>query len=226
MTWKCFPCYWSFVGGIHRQRWVSHYSGPALRSFCVALLLGWTIFWTNKKVTDELRRHDVLVTCDVTVMPDNDVWRIEFIFHRATSSFHGMFRFFRWQYLRRQSPKTISATSQWVPWRLKSPVSWVFAQPFVQPQTKEKSFASLAFVKRIHRWSMDSPHKGSVTWKMFPFDDVIICLTVVVTHHSELDRFEWYSRSQYKIQLDWIPPVDYNSIVQIKHPMGSKLYKK
>ena len=28
----------------------------------------------------------------------------------------------------------------------------------------------------IHRWSMDSPHKGTVTRKVFPFDDVIIHL--------------------------------------------------
>ena len=26
----------------------------------------------------------------------------------------------------------------------------------------------------LHRSPMDSPHKGSVTWKMFPFDDVIM----------------------------------------------------
>ena len=28
----------------------------------------------------------------------------------------------------------------------------------------------------IHRWPVNSPHKGPVTWKMFPFDDVIIYL--------------------------------------------------
>ena len=33
---------------------------------------------------------------------------------------------------------------------------------------------SLAFVRGIHRWPMDSPHKGPVTRKMFPFDDVIM----------------------------------------------------
>ena len=26
----------------------------------------------------------------------------------------------------------------------------------------------------IHRWPVNSPHKGSVTWRMFPFDDVIM----------------------------------------------------
>ena len=30
------------------------------------------------------------------------------------------------------------------------------------------------FVRGIHRWLVDSPHKGPVTRKMFPFDEVIL----------------------------------------------------
>ena len=41
-------------------------------------------------------------------------------------------------------------------------------------QRKHQSPASLAFVWGIHRWSVNSPHKGPVTRKMFPFDDVIM----------------------------------------------------
>ena len=41
-------------------------------------------------------------------------------------------------------------------------------------QRKLQSSASLAFVRGIHRWPVDSPHKGPVTQKMFPFDDVIM----------------------------------------------------
>ena len=41
-------------------------------------------------------------------------------------------------------------------------------------QTKHQSFASLAFVTGIHRWSVNSPYKGPVTRNMFPFDDVIM----------------------------------------------------
>ena len=37
-----------------------------------------------------------------------------------------------------------------------------------------QSSASLAFVRGVQRWPMDSPHKGPATRKMFPFDDVII----------------------------------------------------
>ena len=32
------------------------------------------------------------------------------------------------------------------------------------------------FVRGIHRWPVDSPHKGPVTWKLFPLDDVIMTI--------------------------------------------------
>ena len=41
-------------------------------------------------------------------------------------------------------------------------------------QRKHQSSASLAFVRGIHRWPVNSPHKGPVTGKMFPFDYGII----------------------------------------------------
>ena len=41
---------------------------------------------------------------------------------------------------------------------------------------KQHSSMSLAFVWGIHRWPVNSPHKGTVTPKMFPFDDVIMSL--------------------------------------------------
>ena len=43
-------------------------------------------------------------------------------------------------------------------------------------QRKHQSSASLAFVIGIDRWPLNSPHKGPVTRKMFPFDDVIMDL--------------------------------------------------
>ena len=41
-------------------------------------------------------------------------------------------------------------------------------------QRKHQSSASLAFVRGINRWPVNSPHKGPVMRKMFPFDDVIM----------------------------------------------------
>ena len=42
-------------------------------------------------------------------------------------------------------------------------------------QRKHQSPASLAFVRGIHLWPVNSPH---VTRKMFPFDDVIMIINV------------------------------------------------
>ena len=39
---------------------------------------------------------------------------------------------------------------------------------------QHKSTASLAFVRGIHRWPVDSPHKWPIARKMFPFNDVIM----------------------------------------------------
>ena len=39
---------------------------------------------------------------------------------------------------------------------------------------KHQSSASLAFELGIHRWPVNSPHKGPVMRKMFPFEDVIM----------------------------------------------------
>ena len=41
-------------------------------------------------------------------------------------------------------------------------------------QRKHQSPALMAFVRGIHRGPVNSPHKGPVTRKMFPFDDVIM----------------------------------------------------
>ena len=68
----------------------------------------------------------------------------------------------------------ITVTSWSTQLGLKIPASRLFAQQFVEAQFKEniKSYESLAFVMGIHRWRVDSHHKGPVTRKTFPFDDV------------------------------------------------------
>ena len=45
---------------------------------------------------------------------------------------------------------------------------------------KHQSSSSLVFVREIPRWPVDSPDKGPVTRKMFPFDDVIMMANDVV----------------------------------------------
>ena len=49
-------------------------------------------------------------------------------------------------------------------------------------QRKHQNSASLAFVRGIHRRPVNSPHKGPVTRKMFPFDDVIMIAQYPAPH--------------------------------------------
>ena len=53
-------------------------------------------------------------------------------------------------------------------------------------QRKHHSSASLAFVRGIHRGPVNSPHKGPVTRKMFPFDDVIM-----LNRYSDESGLKW-----------------------------------
>ena len=54
-------------------------------------------------------------------------------------------------------------------------VSIVYSAVCSDPdQRKHQSSASLAFARGIHRWPVNSPHKGPVTRKMFPLDDVMM----------------------------------------------------
>ena len=45
-------------------------------------------------------------------------------------------------------------------------------------QRKHQSSSSLTFVRGIHRWPVNSPHTGPVTRKMFPFENVIMIVSL------------------------------------------------
>ena len=61
----------------------------------------------------------------------------------------------------------------------------IVTRPFIQEtdQRKHGSSAPLAFV----RWPVNSPLKGPVTRKMFPFDDVIMCKENVFARSHAFD---------------------------------------
>ena len=67
-------------------------------------------------------------------------------------------------------------TSKWASWRINSSPIRLFSQLFVQANIKEniKHRVTGPFVRGMHRWPMDSPHKWSVTWKALPFHDAIM----------------------------------------------------
>ena len=45
-------------------------------------------------------------------------------------------------------------------------------------EQKHQSSVSLAFMRGIHSWLVNSPQKGPAMWKMFPFDYVIVWWSV------------------------------------------------
>ena len=71
-------------------------------------------------------------------------------------------------------------------------------------QRKYQSSVWLAFVERIHRWPVNSLHKGPVTRRMFSFDDIIMksryrenvtAIMIQKPDHSRINR-----------GIQWLPP--------------------
>ena len=97
---------------------------------------------------------------------------------------------------------------------------------FIQrDQRKHKSSASLAFVRGIHRWPVNSPHKGPVTRKMFSFDDVIDISCVAdeskYTGYTYNCSGIWVNCSECRSSWDWLQFLSFSkdrwlSLVQLK----------
>ena len=72
---------------------------------------------------------------------------------------------------------------------------------------KHRSSASLAFVRGIHRWPVNSPHKWPVTRKMFPFDDVVMLKARVSTSSVSIDKNVWYFAkcmvTRWMLRISW-----------------------
>ena len=72
-----------------------------------------------------------------------------------------------------------------------------------------------SFVRGIHRWPVNSPHKGPVTQKMFPFDDIIMVLALgdfsttsaASTHWALTDVWKcwgkWFSNANFAKYSWW-----------------------
>ena len=55
-------------------------------------------------------------------------------------------------------------------------------------QIKHQSSTSLAFVRGIHQWPVNSPHKGPVTRKRFPLSDVIMIRYLTTRYGTNWNR--------------------------------------
>ena len=77
-------------------------------------------------------------------------------------------------------------------------------------QRKYQSSASLAFVRGIHRWLVNSPHKWPVTRIMFPFEDVSMMVYLLnydsqiasgIQYFSFLSFWETKGKRETKIRI-------------------------
>ena len=76
-----------------------------------------------------------------------------------------------------------------------------------EDQRKHRSSASLAFVRGIHRWPVNSPHKMPVTRKIFPFDDVVM-IKLNMMPPSNLHDFLWkyklHASGHFLCKIYWL----------------------
>ena len=153
-----FPRYWPFVRGIHRSQ------RPVTQSLIFSLICAWTNGWANNRDTGDLSRHRV--DYDVTVMRGPVIFR-------ETSRYFKCYEMFSYHY----SDVIMSTMASQI-----TGVSIVYSTVCSgADQRKHQSSASLAFVRGIHRWLVNSPYKGPVTHKMFTFDDVIM-IPLLIMH--------------------------------------------
>ena len=87
-------------------------------------------------------------------------------------------------------------------------------------QIKHQSSAPLVFVRGNHRLPVDSPHKGSVTRIMFPFDDVIISTGIIaMSKFKPLKLRNGLPVLAAKVPVEW----KINSQNELTNPSKSKL---
>ena len=84
-------------------------------------------------------------------------------------------------------------------------------------QRKHQSSASLVFVLGIQRWPVNSPHKGPVTRKMFPVDDVfMIRCKIRWLPHQSVDSIAKFHVQTLEVAsflvLWWFCPRPYETI--------------
>ena len=67
---------------------------------------------------------------------------------------------------------------------------------------KHQNSASLSFVRGIHRGPVNSPHKGPVMRKMFPFDDVIMNKPTQIYNWPTKTNLKRYHRV-FPVRITW-----------------------
>ena len=185
IKWEHFPHYWPFVRGIRR----SPVDFPHEGALMFPLICTWTNGWINNRDARwfETPLRSLWRHCNDPCNPSHSVEAFRdtkpFNFIGFSISYSGTIHWDRNVILMILSPlaaleviilhynDVIMSLMAFDITSLTIVYSTVYS---VTDQRKHQSSASLAFVRGIHRWPVNSPHKGPVTRKMFPFDDVIM----------------------------------------------------
>ena len=83
-------------------------------------------------------------------------------------------------------------------------------------QRKHQSFASLAFVRGIHQWLVNFLHKGPVTRKIFPFDDIIMSTFDNIIYMGPDTPFHWQN---VVVILQWSYTSKFSRFLCVWHSM-------
>ena len=108
----------------------------------------------------------------------------------------------------------ITMTSQWASWSLKSPATWRFFSTVFRKTPKEsiKAPRYRPFVRGFQRLPVDSPHKGSVAGKAFPWHGVMtkydygVCILSPPAPHVKI---VWFTRWMIKNILHAVSPLSW-----------------
>ena len=145
-----------------------------MRDLVFSLVLAWTHGWISRWVAGDLRRYwgslwrhcndaSFKLFCLILRVLDlvyEALWCICTLYHFSKRTGTGSWKHYNDAIM---SAMTSQITS----------VSIVYSTVCSGiDQIKHQSSVPLAFVRGIHRWPVNSPHKGPVTRKVFPFDGV------------------------------------------------------
>ena len=102
-------------------------------------------------------------------------------------------------------------------------------------ERKDQSSSLLTFVRGIHRWPVNSPHKAPVMRKRFSFDGVIMNISVFLEEPFMLICYHWkhtrnfceiFHREQEqgrgKARLYWKRWIDFHSALDVLTPRGEE----
>ena len=193
---QTLPHHWPFVRGIHR----SSHKGPVIRSFDV--FFGFIL-------NELLNKHLSCLWFETPWHPGHWMAQQTFSVTAFNAIQSGPFR----NHSSQRSISKSNATTIRCAWRIRNALQWRLHEPDGvsnhrrldclinrlfrrRDERKHQSSASLAFVRGIHRWSVNSPRKRPVTRKIFRFDDVIM-----VGWRPLLELVSWYP--DMSLQLIW-----------------------